>query len=135
MRWLIAVLLVVHGLIHAGIATAPDPSKGDSGDPFEFFTGEDRSWLLRLLGVSDSLSWWIAVILIALTTAGFVLAGILLMLNTPAWREFAIGTSVLSLLFILAFWNRYLPVGVAVNVGIIVALVWANWPTEDMLGA
>jgi hypothetical protein len=90
---------------------------------------------MRLLGVSDSVSWWIAVTLIALTTIGFVIAGILLMLKSSAWREFAVGTSALSLVFILAYWNRYLPVGVAVNVGIIVALTLAHWPSEDTLGA
>jgi hypothetical protein len=31
MRWLIAILLVIHGLIHAGVATAPDRSKGEAG--------------------------------------------------------------------------------------------------------
>lgn len=135
MRWVIAILLIIHGLIHAGVATAPDPSEGEAGEPFRFFLGEDRSWLLRLLGVSDNVSWWIAVAMITLTTLGFVAAGILLIAKSSIWREFAVGTSLLSLLFIAAYWNRYLPVGVAVNAGIIIALVWAHWPGEDMLGA
>jgi hypothetical protein len=135
MRWLIAILLIIHGLIHAGVATAPDPSKGEASEPFQFFLGEDRSWLLRVLGVSDNVSWWIALTMIALTTLGFIIAGALLMVKSSMWREFAIGTSVLSLLFIVAYWNRYLPVGVAVNVGVVVALAWAHWPGEDLIGA
>jgi hypothetical protein len=135
MRLIIAILLIIHGLIHAGVATAPDPTKGDAGNPFEFFMGEDRSWLMRMLGVSDSISWWVAVILVAITTIGFVAAGVLLLLKSSMWRELAVGTSILSLLFIFAYWNRYLPVGVAVNAGIVLALVWLHWPAEDMLGA
>ncbi len=135
MRWIIAVLLIIHGLIHVGVATAPDPSKGDNGVPFEFFTGEDRSWVMRALGVSDRVSVWVAIVLIVVATAGFAISGVLLMFQSPVWREFAIATSVVSLVLIVAYWNRYLPVGVAVNVGIIIALTWAHWPAEEMLGA
>jgi hypothetical protein len=135
MRWIIVALLIVHGLIHVGVATAPDPSRGENGAPFEFFTGEDRSWLMRALGISDSVSAWVAIVLIAIATLGFVISGVLLMLQSTMWREFAVFASVVSLLLILAYWNRYLPVGVAVNVGIVIAVAWANWPSEEMLGA
>lgn len=106
-----------------------------TGAPFEFFLGEDRSWLMRALGVPDYVAWWVAVGLIAAATLGFVLSGVLLMVKSGLWREIAIGSAVVSMLLIAAYWNRYLPVGVAVNLGIMVSLAWMHWPGEDTLGA
>lgn len=133
-RLIIGILLIIHGLIHVGVATAPVPRQ-EEGGAFKFFMGEGRSWLWREIGISHPISWWVAVSLVAVATIGFVVAGIALLAGSGSWRVLAVGSSVISLALLALYWNRYLPVGVAVNVGILVALLWANWPQQEALGA
>lgn len=132
-RLVIGVFLILHGLVHVGAASAPAPGREDEG-AFRFFMGEDRSWLLRALGIGNNMSWWLAVVLIGLATAGFVIAGIALLSGFGIWRGLAIGSAIMSLLLLGLYWNRYLPVGVALNAGILVALLWADWPQDETLG-
>ena len=49
----LAFLLMAHGLVHAGLAAAPNPDDANS-TPGAFFTAVDRSWLLAKLGVSET---------------------------------------------------------------------------------
>lgn len=133
-RLLIGGVLILHGLIHVGAASAPAPGEEDAG-AFRFFMGEDRSWLLRALGFSDTVSWWIAVGLIAAATLGFVLAGIAIFAGLSVWREFAVVSATVSLVLLALYWNRYLAVGVALNVAILVLLLAILWPKEDLVGS
>jgi hypothetical protein len=56
------------------------------------------------------------------------------------WRTLAIVSAVVSLVALALFWNAFIylfphKVGaIAVNVAVLVGLLWANWPSEADIG-
>jgi len=77
-------------------------------------------WIIAMVGfVSAALSFW-----------GTVLPG-------EAWRSLAIGAAVASLLGITLFFGTWPPfntiAALAVNVAVLVSLLWLRWPTEAAL--
>ena len=132
LKFFFAIFLITHGLVHAGLAAAPIPNEPES-KPGAFFTATDRSWLLPQLGLSTPVVQWVGVILVALTTVGFVLAG-LGVFGVPGlttiWRTVAVVSSCLSLLLLVLFWHSWLVVGVLLDVGLLVALLWVKWPSD-----
>jgi hypothetical protein len=137
LKILFAVLLIAHGLVHAGLAAAPIPNDPDS-KPGAFFTATARSWLLPRLGLSASSVRWIGIALVVLATLGFVLAG-LGILGVPGlaaiWRTVAVVSACLSLLLLITFWHPWLVVGVLIDLVILVALLWLDWPPMDLIGS
>ncbi|GAH51830.1 unnamed protein product, partial [marine sediment metagenome] len=75
MKIIIALFLIAHGLVHAGLAAAPNPNDPET-KPGAFFTSPDRSWLMPQLGLNAAAVQWIGIILVAVATLGFVLAGL-----------------------------------------------------------
>ena len=137
MRIIIALFLIAHGLVHAGLAAAPNPNDPDA-KPGAFFTSPDRSWLLPKLGLNPSSIQWIGITLVALATLGFVLAG-LGVFGVPGlaeiWRIMAVISAVASLLLLVLFWHPWIIVGVLIDIVIIISLVWADWPTAELIGS
>jgi hypothetical protein len=133
----LALFIIAHGLVHAGLAAAPDPVDPDA-KPGAFFTAVERSWLLPRLGLNPSTVQWAGIILVALSTLGFVLAGLGIFGVAglgAVWRSIAIFSACVSTLLLVLFWHRWLPVGVVINIGILVALLWAQWPPEALIGS
>jgi hypothetical protein len=132
---IIALFLIAHGLVHAGLAAAPNPDD-EAAKPGAFFTSPVRSWLLPRLGLNPKAVQWIGIILVALATLGFVLAGLGVFgvsgLST-IWRTVAVFSSCVSLLLLVLFWHPWLIVGVLIDIGILVALLWVKWPPENIL--
>jgi hypothetical protein len=102
-----------------------------------------RSWLLS--GRLDERAvTTIAVVLWLVCTVGFVLAGLGildLIVPTTWWRPLAVGFSALSLVTLGLYWQGF-PVlipnkvgAIAVDVVLIVGIVFASWPTEEMVGS
>lgn len=102
-----------------------------------------RSWLLsgRLdAGVVTA----IAVVLWLVCTVGFIVAGLGildLIVPTSWWRPLAVGLSIVSLVTLGLFWQGF-PVlipnkvgAIAVDVVLIVGIVFASWPTVEMVGS
>ena len=134
LRILIGVLLVLHGLVHGILAVMPNPN---AAKPVAatFFSEWANPRLRRLL--SGRALQTLATVLAVIAGAGFIAAGLAMfdvLLPHDRWRALAIASSVVSLVLCALFWNRYLVVGVAVAVGIIVALGVLHWPTEALLG-
>ena len=133
----LAIFLIAHGLVHAGLAAAPNPVDQDA-KPGAFFTSPGRSWLLPRSGLNPAAVQWIGIILVALATLGFVLAGLGVFGVsglTTIWRTVAVFSSCVSLLLLVLFWHLWLVVGVLIDIGILVALLWANWPSVDLIGS
>jgi len=64
--------------------------------------------------------------------SAFVAAGVVLLAH-PAWRRpLAAAASPLTLAL---FWQPALILGVLVDAGILVALLWAHWPAAELVGA
>jgi len=81
---------------------------------------------------------WIGIILVALATLGFVLAGLGVFGVsglTTVWRTVAVISSCVSLLLLILFWHKWLVVGVLIDIGILIALLWAKWPPIDLIGS
>lgn len=119
-----------------GLAPAPNPSDPDV-KPGAFFTSPERSWLLPRLGLNPPAVQWIGITLVALATLGFVLAGLGafgVAGLTAIWRTVAVVSAGVSLLLVL-FWHPWLIVGVLIDIRILVALLWENWPSAELIGS
>lgn len=137
MKIIIGLFLIAHGLVHAGLAAAPNPEDPET-KPGAFFTSTERSWLLTKVGLRSASVRWIGIVLVALATLGFVLSG-LGVFGVPGlseiWRTLAIASAVVSLLLLILFWHLWLIIGVLNDVGILIALLWLDWPPIDLIGS
>ncbi|MCP4416743.1 MAG: hypothetical protein GY805_08975 [Chloroflexi bacterium] len=99
LKIVLAIFLIAHGLVHAGLATAPNPADPE-GKPGAFFTAVERSWLLPQLGLSGTAVHWIGIALVALSTLGFILAGLGIFGVaglSAIWRTVAAISAIISL--------------------------------------
>jgi hypothetical protein len=112
---------MIHGFAHWQITTAWGTKTSVS------------SWMLPSLeaGVLQSLGTFLWVS--ALVT--FVATGIVLLIGLEWWRVAAIVSCLISLLVIGLFWQPNMIIGAAVDLGVLVALLWVQWPTPQWLGA
>jgi hypothetical protein len=113
-RIVLGALLVAHGLVHL-LWLAPSDGRAW---PFRV----NRSWL-----VPEATRKPVAVILIALTVAGFALLGFAVWGIpglTPIWPVLAIGAAVASLTALVLFWDGRLLWGVAIDLAVIVLALW-----------
>ncbi len=121
-RILIGVFLILHGLVHSGLAAAPIP-KEPSSSPGSFFSQPSRSWILQRLRVSPGGVRMIGWLLVVTTTVGFVFAG-LAALGVPLLAggiaPLIIGSAILSLLLLGIFWHPWLTLGVVIDLAILV---------------
>ena len=125
-RWLIALFLVLHGLVHAAVWAAPV----DDDAPFD----PKQSWLLDGLGLGGG-TRMLSVLLALAATVGFVAVGIGLLAQQGWWRPLAVATAAASLGLILLYFNPWLSVGLAIEVAVLAAVLWADWPSEEFVGA
>jgi hypothetical protein len=137
LKILLALFLIALGLVHAGLAATPNPNDPDSR-PGSFFTSISRIWLLPQLGLNAAAVQWTGIILVALATLGFVLAGMGVFGvsgSTAVWRTVAVVSACVSLLLLALFWHPWLIVGVLIDVGLLIALLWAKWPSVELIGS
>jgi hypothetical protein len=135
LRIIIAVVLFVHGVGHTmGIIPALRllDVKGWSS----------HSWLLTPL-LGDAAARIISIVLFLAGLIGFVGATLGLLgwlVPHESWRTLAVASAVISLVALALFWNAFVSffpnkVGaIAVNVAVLVGLLWANWPSEADIG-
>ena len=135
LRFVIAFILFVHGVGHS---MALFPAFGWS----TVETWNTRSWLFSgLLG--DTITRIIAIVLFSAALIGFVGAALGLLgwlLPHDFWRTLAIASSLISLIAIALFWNAFVAFfpnkagAIAVDVAVLVGLLWVNWPAEANIG-
>ena len=136
-RILIGIFLIAHGLVHSGLAAAPIPNDSNS-KPGAFFTDPTRSWLLSRIGLNTSAIRITGIVLVALATLSFITAGlgILGVFGLESiWRAMTVVSAGLSLLLLVVFWHPWLFVGVLLNIGILIALLWLHWPSPKLIGS
>ncbi len=144
LRLTITAILVFHGvgqlmgaipalgLFGVGSAKGPDWAKNWSAN----------SWLLTdLLG--SSVSRIIAAILFVAAFTGFIcgtfsMNGLLIPIDL--WRRILIISAVISLWAIFLYWNAFILLfphkigNIVINLAVLVALLYVNWPTQTQLG-
>ena len=110
-RFLVIAFLFGHGAIVAAQA---------SGVPDSWLIGEKKA-----LGLTLTLA----------AGAAFVIAGGGLWAQAEWWRALAVTAAALSFVFFVVFFQPLILFGLALDVAVIVALVWLKWPSESMVGA
>jgi hypothetical protein len=127
-KTIVALLLVLHGLVHAILAAVPNPSAPDQGFA-NFFPGFG-SWLLTRAGLSEPAGKTLAIVLAVAATLGFVAAGLALLgvlVPFDWWRALAIASAVVSLVLVVIFWDLYLIVGLLIDAVVLATLIFTNW--------
>ncbi len=132
--WL-ALLLVVHGLVHASLTTVPyGPDTPFWPSPWRSEAG--HSWLLQGVGFPVQLNRFVGGVLLVVATLGFVLAGAALAgwaVPHAWWPALGLTSSVASLLLFALFPHPWLVAGIALSVG----TIWASltsWPATLTAG-
>lgn len=116
LRIAIGVLLIIHGVAHVEITRV---------------WGERESATSWLLGEANTFG----TVLSMVALAGFVLGGLGVLIGLDVWRPLVVAAACVSLLTIGLFWDWKMVLGVAVNIAILVALLWAKWPGRDLVGS
>lgn len=137
-KFIIAGVLLLHGLGHVGAFTAIAVNWAERGTATGAWLPA-RSWLLPSLApqtakVAASLFW-------VLATIGFVAASLSFWgIGIPGdvWRSLALVSSVVSTLGILLFLGTWPPfntiAALAVNIAVFVTQLWMHWPPQAMFG-
>jgi hypothetical protein len=135
LRYLIAAILLVHGLGHVlGVMAALKLSNQENWS--------SRSWLLTGL-IGDTASRVVSFVLFGAALIGFVAAALALMgwlLPHEWWRSMSVVSSLISLVALGLFWNAFPSLipnkigAVAVNIAVLLCLLWLDWPSEAAIG-
>jgi len=121
LRVLLGVFFIAHGLVHVAIwAPKYDPAKV----PFD----ASRSWLL---GDQRPL----ARVLAFAAAAILVVAGIALLAQGGWWRPTALVGLGVSTALLLVYFNRWYLFILALNIALIIGIVWLDWPARSTVGA
>jgi hypothetical protein len=120
-RIVIGALLMIHGFAHWQITSGWGKVTADSA-------------ALRAIGMESGALASLGTALWVVALISFNVAGIGVFAGQGWWRTLAIGAAVVSLLVMALFWQPNYIIGVAVDVGILVALLWAHWPTPALVG-
>ena len=142
MKFLIGVLLIIHGLIVAGQAagsfgsTIPRELQNPSFVSW-WPINMGRSWLLAWLGLEKTLiTYRIGGLLwlaggITLVAAGL---GVLGWIIPPDWwRSLAMIGAAISLFMLIIYFNPITIIGTASSLAVLVALLWAKWPPTSLV--
>lgn len=133
MKFVLALFLAAHGLIH-GSFISPAPPRTASGPewPFEL----TRSWLVtglqldpalvRPLGTGLALASAGLLVMAGLATAGWLVP-------TGWWTGLTLAGAVTSLVTLLLFFHPWLVLGVLIDVVLLWSVIGAGW-TPDRIG-
>ena len=127
MRYVFALFLLAHGLVHL-LWVVPPPSE-TSGRPWPFTL--DTSPVLSPFGTSPSTLVLIGRSLATVATVGFVLsalgaAGVPVLAS--AWAVVTICAAIVSIVVTGVFWNPQFPIGPLIDVALIVTALGHLWP-------
>lgn len=125
-RVLVASVLLAHAAIHlAFIAPAP-PATAD-GPAWPFTTND--SWLLQRLGLDPAAMRVVAGVLVAATLVALLIAALAALGVVPAglWVPALTVGAVASLGLLIAFFHPWLVLGIAIDVGLLLAGLVAGW--------
>jgi hypothetical protein len=129
-RAMLALVMMAHGIGHV-LLLAPCLGIAQWGQ-------SAQSWLLTgTLG--DALTRLIGSLLWLSVIAGFVAAGVGLLGQHTWWRTVAVGAAGVSILALVLFANadalQPLVSAAAMDVAVLVALLWLQWPSAYLVGA
>lgn len=128
-----AIFLILHGLVHLLYF-------GQSRRLFELQPGmvwPDGSWAFSRL-VGDQNTRLLASLCCVVPAIGFVVAGMVLLVEQDWWGSVTIGSAAFSAVTFILFWDRKMQklpdkgaIGVLINLAILVGLLILDWPSFD----
>jgi len=141
MRILVMILLLIHGLITAAQAGAGfKPSEGVANPSWLSWwpVNLGQSWLFKQLGLEKSIVGIFAGILwigagLCLVAAALGLFGFIIPINL--WRLLAGLGAIISLVLFIFYVHPFYIIGIGANLAVLLVLLWAKWPTPEMLGS
>jgi hypothetical protein len=124
------IFLIAHALVgilmFAGSPEKPTPSWPSS-----------KSWLLQSLQVSQNSQRTIAVLLMVVAAVALI-GGALGVVGVPgivnAWPWLIVTGALVSALTLVLYFSLWWLGGIAINVGLVVAITVFKWPTNEILG-
>lgn len=141
MRTFVAILLLVHGLITSAQAQAGfRPSEGVANPSWLswFPVNLGQSWLFKSIGMPKpfigtllGIFWIIAGT--CLVAAALSLFGVIV--PTNLWRPIAAIGAIISLVLFVFYFHPFYAIGIAADIAILIVLLWAKWPTPELLGS
>ncbi|MFF4505034.1 hypothetical protein [Streptomyces sp. NPDC001401] len=120
---LVAAFLIVHGLLHPGVWTAPQ----QPGKPALFVPG--YSWALTAARVPQATAGAMALALAWYTAVVYAIAGVGVLAGTGWWPTAALVAASTGLLLKAVWFDPWLSVGLLLDVGVVVAVA-CTWPAS-----
>ncbi len=126
-RWLLAALLIGHGVVHA-LFVVPVPAPTDGGPDWPFDMA--RSWAITGAGLDANMVRIIGVALITVVVVGFSLAALStvgIIVPSGWWQPIVAASAVTSAVLLVLFFEPLLVLGLgidAVLLWVVAARVW-----------
>ena len=120
---LVGAFLIVHGLLHPGVWTAPQQS--GTGAPFT----PGHSWVLTAARVRPAPAWAAALVLAWYTAVVYAVAGAGVLAGAGWWPTAALVAASSGLVLKAVWFDPWLSVGVLLDVGVITAVA-CSWPAS-----
>jgi len=128
LKAIIAIVMILHGLIHASLSWVPVAQPGAMRTPFfPSWTRKDVDalWPISKMKLPENSIRTIGWLLWLITTGAFALAGLGLV-GIPGlasiWTGLAVTGSVASMLLIGLFWHPWLPVGIVLDLVVLAGI-------------
>jgi hypothetical protein len=121
------LLLVGHGLVHL-LYIVPQPPRAEGAAEWPFAI--EKSWLVTNLGVSVEVMQAVAVMLLTITVAALVGAGLAIIdLVVPSawWPALVVTGAGASLLLLTLCFHPWLVIGVAIDVVLLYLVLVNGW--------
>ena len=124
--WVLAAVLLGHGLVHAlYLVPPPDPPAGGNGPRWPFDLG--RSWLVALAGARRGRR--LAALLVGVIVVASIAAALATVAVLPVawWSTFVVLAAVTSLVLLMLAFEPQLILGIGIDVVLIVVAVSGAW--------
>jgi hypothetical protein len=124
--WLLAAVLIGHGVVHTMFVISPAATAGGPEWPFDMA----KSWAITGAGLDLNVVRAIGVALIVVVAGGFALAGLSTVgLVVPAgWWQAVVSVSALtSVVMLVLFFNPQLLLGIGIDVVLLWGVVSRAW--------
>jgi hypothetical protein len=141
MKTVVGILLILHGLITAAQSGGSFNPTGGVPNPkwlswWPIPLGQ--SWILARQGLESSFLGTLAGLLWLISGAALIAAALGLfgvIVPTPWWRALAGVGAVISLLLFIIYAHPLYAIGIGANIAILLVLLWAKWPSFEVLGS
>ena len=124
--WLLAAVLIGHGVVHTMFAISPAATAGGPEWPFDIA----KSWAVTGAGLDLNVVRAVGAVLIVIVAGGFALAALSTVgLVVPAgwWPAAVGGSAVTSVVVLVLFFNPQLVLGIGIDAVLLWAVATSVW--------